>query len=119
MTASKQIKALLAGVAAFAVIGVAMAQGSPPNAAIKNAPMGAGQQSSQKTPMGETGTPAGGTTAAAPMSSGATAGTGSSMGGTSSGTSMGSTSASTNTEMASSNGTGPRAKRRMRRADRN
>lgn len=80
MTASKQIKGLLAGVAAVAVIGTAIAQGNPPNPAVRSAPVGAGQQSSQQTPMGTTGTPTG---------SGATD-TGSSTGSTS--TNMGSTS---------------------------
>lgn len=59
MNASNQVKGLLAGFATVAVMGAAMAQGNPPNPAIKNAPEGAGQQSSQNTPMGETGTQAG------------------------------------------------------------
>ena len=67
MTASKQFKGLLAGVAAVTLIGTAMAQGTPPNPAIKSAPVGAGQQSTQKTPMGETGTPTGASTATGSM----------------------------------------------------
>ena len=55
MTSSIYTKSLLAGIAAVALAGAAVAQGSPPNAAIKNAPIAAGQQSSQNTPMGETG----------------------------------------------------------------
>lgn len=125
MIASNQIKGLLAGFAAVAFIGTAMAQGSPPNPAIKSAPIGAGQQSSQSTPMGVTGTPAGGSSATGSTAAGSTSGgsnkgstnAGSSnMGSTSSGTSMGSSSTSADTSMT------PRsAKRskRMARADRN
>ena len=54
MTASQQIKGLLAGVATFALIGTAIAQGTPPDPT-RSAPVGAGQQSSQQTPMGTTG----------------------------------------------------------------
>ena len=121
MIASKQIKGLLAGVAAMAVIGTAMAQGSPPNPAIKSAPIGAGQQSSQSTPMGVTGTPTGGSTAAGSTSGspsmGATTGS-SKMGSTSpsSGSSMGSSSTSADTSMTPT--TSKRSKR-MARADRN
>ena len=60
MTASIQLRRLLASLAAVAVVGTALAQGTPPNPTVKNAPIAAGQQSSQQTPMGETGTPAGG-----------------------------------------------------------
>ena len=117
MTASNQIKGLLAGVAAVALIGTAMAQGNPPNPAIKSAPIGAGQQSSQKTPMGDTGTPTG-----APMATGSTSSSSSTnmgsapmSGGT---TSMGSAGTSADTSMASA---GDRTRRPMRRAraDRN
>ena len=45
MTASRQFKSLLAGAAAVVLMGTAMAQGNPPNPAIKSAPIGAGQQS--------------------------------------------------------------------------
>jgi hypothetical protein len=132
MTASKQIKGLLAGVAALAFVATAMAQGSPPNPAVKNAPMGAGQQSSQQTPMGTTGTPAGGatTTGSGSTANSGSTGTGSTMGGTTSSSSMGSTggstsgttmgagSASTDSTMASSSGSTRKANRRAR-ADRN
>lgn len=110
MTSSTQLKGLLAGLATVAFISSAFAQGNPPNPAVKNAPIAAGQQSSQKTPMGETGVQSqtGGTM-------GATTGTTMSSGSTSSsGTSMGAASSSTDTTMASN--TTPR--RRMR-ADRN
>lgn len=115
MTATKQLKGLLAGVAAVALIGTAMAQGNPPNPAVKSAPIGAGQQSSQKTPMGETGTPNG-----SPATAGAGASTSTNMGSasTSSAASMGSTSSSADTTMASDSGGTRHAKRRMR-ADRN
>ena len=130
MIASKQIKSLLAGVAAVAVIGTAMAQGSPPNPA-KSAPIGAGQQSSQGTPMGVTGTQAGGTSATGSTAAGSTSGS-SNMGaasnsGSSSGTSMGSGSTSSGTSMGSSSTSAdtsmtPRMSKRgkrMARADRN
>lgn len=127
MTASKQFKGLLAGVAAFAFIGAATAQGNPPNPAVKSAPVGAGQQSTQKTPMGETGTP-GATSGAgstgsntgsssntgATTSMGATSGSG---GGTSGGMSMGAGGSSDATMASSTDGT-RKASRRMR-ADRN
>ena len=58
MNTSIQLKGLLAGVAAMAVFGVAIAQGTPPNTAVTNPAIGAGQQSSQGTSMGTTGVPA-------------------------------------------------------------
>ena len=126
MIASKLIKSLLTGVTAVAVIGTAMAQGTPPNAA-KSAPIGAGQQSSQGTPMGITGTQSGGSsatgsTAAGSTSGGSTMGTASNSGSTGSGgsmgsgTSMGSSSTSADTSMTP--GSSKRSKR-MARADRN
>ncbi|WP_048441848.1 hypothetical protein [Caenimonas sp. SL110] len=48
--------------AAVVIAGSAFAQGTPPNAAIKDPAVGAGQQSTQSTPMGTTGTPGGNTT---------------------------------------------------------
>lgn len=116
MTASTTIKALFAGVATVALIGTAMAQGNPPNPAVKNAPSGAGQQSSQQTPMGTTGTPAGG--AMAPGSTTGTSNMGtSSTSNTTGSTSMGSGSTSADTTVAAA----PKTKRHMRkaRADRN
>jgi hypothetical protein len=59
MTASIQWKALLAGAATVALIGTAVAQSTPPAPASDPA-VGAGQRSTQETPMGATGTPAGG-----------------------------------------------------------
>lgn len=127
MTSSKFIKSLIAGAAAVALVGTAVAQGTAANPAVKNPATGAGQQSSQGTPMGTTGTPGGsgttatgsgmssgstmsGSTNTAPMNSGSTAGSMSS--GSTSGTSMGSTSAGSGTDM------GTRSTRRAR-ADRN
>jgi hypothetical protein len=46
---------LLAGLTTVAVIGVAVAQSEPPNPLITNHAIGAGQQSTHITPMGETG----------------------------------------------------------------
>ena len=60
MTASNTLKTLLAGLATVAVVGSAMAQGTPPTTASPNAATGAGQQSSQGTPMGTTGVGGGG-----------------------------------------------------------
>jgi hypothetical protein len=57
MSTSSKIMGLLAGVSAVAVIGVAVAQGVEPDARITNPAIGAGQQSSQDTAMGETGVP--------------------------------------------------------------
>lgn len=64
MTASNTLKTLLAGLATVAVVGTAMAQGTPPTTASPNAATGAGQQSSQGTPMGTTGVGGGGTATA-------------------------------------------------------
>lgn len=44
--------------ATLALASAAIAQGTPPNAAVPNPATGAGQQSQQGTPMGTTGTPA-------------------------------------------------------------
>jgi|GEM_PF-3069762 len=55
MTASKQLKALIAGLATVAAVGTAIAQGTPPTANKADPAVGAGQQSSQQTPMGTTG----------------------------------------------------------------
>lgn len=115
MTASKQLKGLLAGVAAVALIGTAIAQGNPPNPAVKSAPTGAGQQSSQQTPMGTTGTPAGGGAATAAGSTSTNTGAASTAGTASSGSSMGSSSTAADTSMS----TGAKKPVRVARADRN
>ena len=57
MAVMKKIAGLVAGVSAVAVIGVAVAQGVPPNPFVANPALGAGQQSSHLTSMGETGVP--------------------------------------------------------------
>jgi hypothetical protein len=57
MSATTKIVGLVAGLSAVAVIGVAVAQGVPPNPYIANPALGAGQQSSHMTSMGETGVP--------------------------------------------------------------
>jgi hypothetical protein len=57
MAVLKKIAGLVAGASAVAVIGVAVAQGVPPNPFIVNPALGAGQQSSHLTSMGETGVP--------------------------------------------------------------
>ena len=57
MAVMKKIAGLIAGASAVAVIGVAMAQGVPPNPFLSNPALGAGQQSTHLTSMGETGVP--------------------------------------------------------------
>lgn len=57
MAVLKKIAGLAAGVSAVAAIGVALAQGVPPNPFISNPALGAGQQSTHLTSMGETGVP--------------------------------------------------------------
>jgi hypothetical protein len=57
MAVLKKIAGLVAGASAVAVIGVAMAQGIPPNPFVSNPALGAGQQSTHLTSMGETGVP--------------------------------------------------------------
>jgi hypothetical protein len=57
MAVLKKLAGLAAGVSAVAVIGVAVAQGVPPNPFVTNPALGAGQQSSHLTSMGETGVP--------------------------------------------------------------
>jgi len=55
MSLFTKIAGVAAGVSAVAVLGVAIAQGQPPNPLITNHAIGAGQQSTHVTPMGETG----------------------------------------------------------------
>ena len=53
----RAIAGLVAGASAVAMIGVAIAQGVPPNPFVSNPALGAGQQSTHLTSMGETGVP--------------------------------------------------------------
>jgi hypothetical protein len=55
MSAFTKCAGLLAGLSTVAVLGVAVAQSEPPNPYITNPAIGAGQQSTHMTPMGETG----------------------------------------------------------------
>ena len=55
MSALTKCAGLLAGLSTVAVIGVAVAQSEPPNPYVSNPAIGAGQQSTHLTPMGETG----------------------------------------------------------------
>jgi hypothetical protein len=55
MSAFTKVAGVLAGLSAVAVVGVAVAQSEPPNPYITNPAIGAGQQSTHMTPMGETG----------------------------------------------------------------
>ena len=135
------LKGLLAGIAAVAVAGAAIAQSTPPNPTAKDPSVGAGQRSTQNTPMGSTGTPtnsgsagatgsrstgsAGGSTGGSTMnSSGST--TGSSMGASGSSTDTSTTTTKSSDTMSSSDSkttiSGRRikkAKSRKARADRN
>lgn len=83
------LKGLLAA-AAITLAGAAIAQSTPPNPAAKDPAVGAGQQSTQSTPMGATGTPnnAGGSSATMGASgSGSTSGSGTSGSGSTTGAS--------------------------------
>jgi hypothetical protein len=102
MTASIHLKGLLAGLMALAIAGAALAQSTPPNPAAKDPAVGAGQQSSQTTPMGQTGTP--------PPSGSTAAGT--------SGSTSGSTMGASGSPAASAD-TGTTASSRTAKADRN
>jgi hypothetical protein len=55
MSAFTKCAGVVAGLSTVAVLGVAIAQGQPPDARIANPAIGAGQQSTHLTPMGETG----------------------------------------------------------------
>lgn len=82
------LKGLLAAAAAITVASAAIAQSTPPNPAAKDPAVGAGQQSTQSTPMGATGTPntTGGSSATMGASgSGSTTGSGTSASGSTSG----------------------------------
>ena len=57
MAVLKKIAGLIAGASAVAIVGVAVAQGVPPNPFVSNPALGAGQQSTHMTSMGETGVP--------------------------------------------------------------
>lgn len=57
MAVMKKIAGLVAGASAVAVMGIAVAQGIPPNPFVGNPALGAGQQSTHITSMGETGVP--------------------------------------------------------------
>lgn len=57
MSATTKVVGLIAGLSAVAAIGVAVAQGVPPNPYIVHHALGAGQQSTHMTSMGETGVP--------------------------------------------------------------
>jgi hypothetical protein len=55
MSAFTKCAGVLAGLSTVAVLSVAVAQSEPPNPYITNPAIGAGQQSTHLTPMGETG----------------------------------------------------------------
>ena len=123
MNASNPLKTLLAGLATVAVVGTAIAQSNPPSTASPNAATGAGQQSSQNTPMGTTGTGTG-ASGTGTTGSGSTMGSGSSSGTSgSSGSGMGSSGASGSMGSGSTMGSGSsdtgRTSGRPMRADRN
>lgn len=109
---SASLKTLVAAITA-ATAAFAFAQGTPPQPGAADPAVGAGQRSTQETPMGTTGTPGGGA-AAGSTSSGATM-SGSTSGGTSSGTMSSDTAASSSSSGSGSTGT----TMRTARADRN
>ncbi len=55
MSKFSKLAGLVAGVSTVAVLGVAIAQGQPPNPLLPHHAIAAGQQSTHVTPMGETG----------------------------------------------------------------
>jgi hypothetical protein len=55
MSTFKKIAGLIIGVSAVGAIGVAVAQGVPPNPYVSNPALGAGEQTVHMTPIGETG----------------------------------------------------------------
>ena len=55
MSTLSKIAGLVVGVSTVATLGIAIAQGQPPNPLVSNHAIGAGQQSTHITPMGETG----------------------------------------------------------------
>lgn len=55
MSKFSKLAGLVAGVSTVAVLGVAIAQGQPPNPLLPHHAIAAGQQSTHITPMGETG----------------------------------------------------------------
>src|SRR3954467_983127 len=57
MAVLKKIAGLVVGASAVAAIGLAVAQGVPPNPFVSNPALGAGPQSPHLTSMGETGVP--------------------------------------------------------------
>lgn len=57
MSTTTKFAGFVAGLSAVAAIGIAVAQGVPPNPYIANPALGAGQQSTHITSMGETGVP--------------------------------------------------------------
>lgn len=57
MSAATKFVGLVAGLSTVGALGLAIAQGVPPNPYIANPALGAGQQSTHMTSMGETGVP--------------------------------------------------------------
>lgn len=115
MTASNLLKSLLTGVATLALAGAAVAQSTPPTTASPNAATGAGQQSTQNTPMGATGTPGANTGTGATGGTGSAGNTGTGATGSGSGSAAGSSMGSgSSTDSGSMSGS-----TRPARADRN
>lgn len=98
-------------VAATAFAALAFAQGTPPQPGAADPAVGAGQRSTQETPMGTTGTPGGGATGS--VSSGAT------MSDSASGSTAGSTMSSDSSTSGSGSSMSGSTTMRTARADRN
>jgi hypothetical protein len=107
---------ILATAALAAATSLAFAQGTPPKPA-SNPAVGAGQRSTQNTPMGTTGTPGGGAAGAQGAATGSSAGA-MSAGGTGASASM-DAGASASAGGAMAGGTRVATSRRRARADRN
>jgi hypothetical protein len=120
------LKILAAAAVTAASISLAFAQGTPPKPGVTDPAVGAGQRSTQNTPMGTTGTPGGTGAAAQGSTAGSAAATTAGSAGASGSMNSGST-ASAGTSgggsMASGSGSGTQKKakktRKVAKADRN
>lgn len=113
------LKYILAAAAA-ASFGLAIAQGTPPSSSATDPAVGAGQRSTENTPMGSTGTPAGGGAAAQGSPAGSSAATGAASTDTStSGSTSGSATTTTTTTTDTGSSSGGSTMGRGARSDRN
>jgi hypothetical protein len=115
------LKTMVAGLAT-ATVALAFAQGTPPNPSVTNPAQGAGQRSSQNTPMGTTGTPGGaGATAQGSMGTNSAGSAATSTAATSAGSTAGASTTMASDHMgskASTKHTTRKAKKKVVKADR-